>query len=93
MNVHVELPAEMLDEIVDRVTTRVLAELQHPSAAQPPSPLLTIPETAELLRCSRQRIDDLLSQGRLTRHKEGRRTLLRRTEVEAYLQTTRRNGR
>ena len=49
------------------------------------SPYLTIREAAEVLRCSRQRIDDLLSRRRLTRFKDGRRTLLLRTEIEAYL--------
>jgi excisionase family DNA binding protein len=46
---------------------------------------MTIPEAAEYLRCSRQRVDDLLSQGRLTRIKEGRRTLVARAEIEAHL--------
>jgi excisionase family DNA binding protein len=54
--------------------------------AQPePSPYLTIPETADYLRCSRQRVDDLLSQRRLTRHKDGARTLVSRAEVHRYL--------
>jgi len=48
-------------------------------------PYLTIPETAELLRCRRQRVDDLLSQRRLSRHKDGSRTLVSRAEVEEYL--------
>jgi excisionase family DNA binding protein len=50
------------------------------------SPFLTIPEAAELLRCKRQRIDDLLSRRRLTRHKEGSRTLVDRAEVLALVQ-------
>jgi excisionase family DNA binding protein len=61
-----------------------LAEQQHgrePAA----SPLLTIAEAATHLRCKRQRIDDLLSQRRLTRIKEGRRTLIRRDEIEQHL--------
>ena len=46
---------------------------------------MTIPEAAEYLRCSRQRIDDLLSQRRLMRFKEGARKLVRRDEIEAHL--------
>jgi excisionase family DNA binding protein len=46
---------------------------------------LTVPEAAELLRCKRGRIDNLLSQGRLTRVKDGGRTLIARSEIEAYL--------
>lgn len=48
-------------------------------------PYLTIPETAQLLRCGRQRVDDLLSQRRLSRLKDGSRTLVSRAEVEDYL--------
>ncbi len=47
------------------------------------STYLTIPEAAEWLRCKRQRVDDLLSSRRLTRYKEGARTLVLRAEVEA----------
>jgi excisionase family DNA binding protein len=56
------------------------------SASQPASPYLTIPEAAEVLRCSRQRIDDLLSARRLPRVKDGARTLIRRSDLDAYLE-------
>jgi excisionase family DNA binding protein len=46
---------------------------------------LTTAEAAEFLRCKPQRIHDLLSARRLTRLKEGRRTLVVREEVEALL--------
>jgi excisionase family DNA binding protein len=46
---------------------------------------MTIVEAAAYARCKRQRIDDLLSMRRLTRHKDGRRTLIRRAELDAYL--------
>jgi len=61
------------------------------------SPYMTIEEAAEYLRCGydededgtrrvkRQRVDDLLSQRRLTRIKDGSRTLVSRTEVEEHL--------
>lgn len=49
------------------------------------SPYLTIDEAAAYLRCRRQRIDDLLSQRRLSRIKDGARTLISRAELEAYL--------
>lgn len=47
---------------------------------------MTIPEAAEYLRCSRQRIDDLLSQRRLTRFKDGARTLVSRAELATYVE-------
>jgi excisionase family DNA binding protein len=55
------------------------------ATSQSESPYLTIPEAAEYMRASRQRVDDLLSQRRLSRHKDGRRTLLSRAEIEEHL--------
>lgn len=52
------------------------------------SPYMSIPEAAKYLRCNRQRIDDLCSQRRLTRYKDGTRTLVSRAEIDAHL-----NGR
>jgi excisionase family DNA binding protein len=57
------------------------------------SPYLSVDEAAEYLRCSRQRIDDLLSQRRLSRVKDGRRTLVSRIEIEAYLAPSERRAR
>jgi excisionase family DNA binding protein len=76
------VPAELVDTIARRAAELVINQQRHQESA---SPLLTIPEAAELLRCKRHRIDDLLSQRRLTRHKDGSRTLVSRAEVEAYI--------
>ncbi len=73
------------DDQVDAIARRV-AELLASSSAPPlASELLTVREAAEFLRCSRQRVDNLLSQGRLPRVKEGRRTLIARAALERYL--------
>jgi len=83
MKVELELAPETFDELVEVVRAQVVAVI----AAQrtPASPYLTVPEAATLMRCSRGRIDDLLSQRRLTRVKDGRRTLVTRAEIESYL--------
>jgi excisionase family DNA binding protein len=83
----VALPAEAVEALVEQVVDRVLERLERSPAAEPApaSPYMTVPEAAEYLRTSRQRVDDLLSQRRLTRVKEGRRTLIRRKEVEIFL--------
>lgn len=73
----VAVPAEVVEAITAEVVRRVLEQLQAPAV----SPFMTIPEAAEFLRCSRQRVDDLLSQRRLTRMKEGSRTLVSRQEL------------
>jgi excisionase family DNA binding protein len=75
------LPAAAVEAIAARAAELVLEQLGSALS----SPYLTVPETAQYMRCSRQRIDDLLSQGRLTRHKDGARTLVERAEVDAYL--------
>lgn len=82
----VMLTGELGDEAIDRIAVRAaeIAVARLAESAQR-SPYVSIPEAAELLRCRRQRVDDLLSQRRLTRVKEGRRTLVLRAEVEAYL--------
>jgi excisionase family DNA binding protein len=77
----------LLDRLAQEVCERTLALLQErlPEIPKAPSPYVTIPEAATLLRCSRQRIDDLLSRGAFPRLKEGRRTLIARVEIEAHL--------
>lgn len=44
---------------------------------------MTVEEAAAYLRCNRQRIYDLLAQRKLSRYKDGGRTLVSREEVEA----------
>jgi excisionase family DNA binding protein len=69
-----------------------VAELEaHFAAVRAPaqSEFLTITEAAELMRCKRQRIDDLLCAGRLERVKDGARTLIRRRDLVAYLEDER----
>jgi excisionase family DNA binding protein len=74
---------EALEELVDE---RVRDRLDGVARACETEPVwLSVVEAAELLRCKRQRIDDLLSQGRLSRYKDGSRTLLSRAEVEEYV--------
>jgi len=71
----VALPDEGLAPLAER-----LAPLLPPSAAIA-SPFLTTEEAAELLRCGRRRIYGLVADGRLPRHGDGRRLLLRRADV------------
>ena len=73
----------------DQALAAIAAALDQPTT-EPPSPYVTIPEAAELLRCRRQRVDDLLSQRRLTRVKDGSRTLIARAELDAYITNGRR---
>jgi excisionase family DNA binding protein len=49
---------------------------------------LSVEEAAEHLRAKRQRVYDLLSARRLTRYKDGKRVLVSRAELDAYLAGT-----
>lgn len=49
------------------------------------SPWMTPKQAADWLGCGRRRIYDLCHQGRLTRHRDEGRLLLRRAEVEALV--------
>ncbi len=81
----IELPPEAMQELIEAVVARVLAELE-PSSSE----YVTPAEAADLLRCGRQRIYDLTSAGRLSRYAEGGRTLLRREEVRGLVACDRR---
>jgi len=78
-----ELPEDVLEALVERVAERVLARLDINGRTDPE--YLTPAEAADLLRCSRQRVYDLLSARRLRRYKDGARVLVSRAEIDAYL--------
>ncbi len=76
------VPEELVEAVAQRAAEIVLEQLAAPDQS---SPWLTVPEAAEYLRASRQRIYDLLSSRRLTRHRDGTRVLIRRDELDRYL--------
>jgi excisionase family DNA binding protein len=77
------VPTALIEEIAARAVETVLERLGTDATLR--SPYLTVVEAAEYLRSKRQRVYDLLSARRLTRFKDGRRTLLSRQELDAYL--------
>ena len=83
MNGHTVPSLEAFEALERRVAEleRLLADACSSAA----SPWMTVVEAAEYMRCRRQRVDDLLSKGRLTRHKDGARTLVARAEIDTYL--------
>jgi excisionase family DNA binding protein len=78
----IEVPPALVEEIAARAAEIVLQRQQ----AERPSRWMSVPEAASYLRAKPQRIYDLLSDGRLTRHKDGSRVLLDRRELDAYLE-------
>jgi excisionase family DNA binding protein len=82
------VPRELVEAIAQRSAVIVLERLRE--EAEAPARLLTVLEAAELLRAKPQRVYDLLSDGRLTRRKDGRRVLVDRQELEGYVNGSRR---
>jgi excisionase family DNA binding protein len=66
-----------------------IVEQMREQLAARTSPFLDVPEAAEYLRCKPQRIYDLVSQRVLPACRDGRRLLLRTSDLEAYVSETR----
>jgi excisionase family DNA binding protein len=81
LTVELTLTAEQVDAIAQRAA-EILAARQVPTA----SPWLSVAEAAERLRCGKDRIYDLIALGRLQPRRDGRRVLLRTTDLDAYLE-------
>jgi excisionase family DNA binding protein len=80
-------------ELIVRLADEQLAEIAQRAAALLPadnmagtSPWLNVAEAAERLRCRKDRIYDLIALGKLQPRRDGRRVLLRRDELDAYIE-------
>lgn len=80
-----ELADEQLDAIAARVADRLAARMPRP---EPASRYMATSEVADFLRCPKRRVYELVGDGRLTRHGDGRRLLLLREEVERLAAST-----
>ena len=90
MSARLELnvPDELLEAIARRAAAIAVERLRAEAEATPR--FLLVPEAADFLRAEKQRVYDLLSEGRLKRHKDGARVLIDRQELERYLDGDRR---
>jgi len=80
-----KLSPAALDALAQRVAAMIREDVAVPVAAIPE--YLNVDEATDYIRASsRQRIYDLVSSGRLARYKDGSRLLVRRAELDAYLQ-------
>ncbi|UTI62229.1 helix-turn-helix domain-containing protein [Paraconexibacter antarcticus] len=71
------------DEALDRLATLLAPRLKP--EGEPTSPWLTPDEAAARLRCARKRVYELVAADRLPSHRDGRRLLFHRDELDAYL--------
>jgi excisionase family DNA binding protein len=75
-----------LEAVLDDAALAAVAAAVTLIESEPASELLTVNETAEFLRCNRQRVYDLTSSRRLPKVMDGARPLIRRADLLAYLQ-------
>ena len=80
-------------ELTTRLTDEQLAQIAEQAAALVPavtsaaaSPWLNVADAAEWLRCGKDRIYDLIALGRLHPRRDGRRVLLHRDDLDAYIE-------
>jgi excisionase family DNA binding protein len=78
----IEVPPELVEQIARRAAEIVL-QRQQAEAEQPR--WMTVPKAAAYIDAEPQRIYDLASDGRLTRHKDGSRLLIDRRELDAHI--------
>jgi excisionase family DNA binding protein len=76
----VRLTDEQLAEIADRAAALVAA------SAPATSPWMNVGDAAERLRCGKDRIYDLIALGKLNPRRDGRRVLLHRDDLDAYVE-------
>ncbi len=77
----IELPPEAVQELIEAVVARVLAELEPVERSEYVTPKVA----ARFLGCKPQRIYDLVTAGKLSKYSEGGRTLLLREEVRGLV--------
>lgn len=86
-SVSLVLPDAVVEAIAARAAAIVLERMGERTERRS-SPYATVAEAAEFLRAKPQRIHDLTSAGRLRRFKEGGRTLVLWSELEALVTPT-----
>ena len=77
------VPPELVDAIAERAAE--LLEERVSTIWDTASPWLYVDEAADYLRCSRQRVYDLKSSGRIVSAQDGKRSLFHRDVLDAYL--------
>lgn len=76
----IEFTEDQLTQLVDAVVERIGSQGDGTPA------LLDVEEAADYLRCDKQRLYNLKSEGRVKSVKDGSRLLFRRADLDAYLE-------
>jgi excisionase family DNA binding protein len=80
----IELTVRLTDEQLGEIAERAAALV--PTGASAVSPWLNVTDAAERLRCGKDRIYDLIALGKLHPRRDGRRVLLHRDDLDAYVE-------
>jgi excisionase family DNA binding protein len=80
----IELTIKLTDEQLAEIAARAAALI--PTVAPASSPWLNVTDAAERLRCRKDRIYDLIALGKLHPRRDGRRVLLHRDDLDAYVE-------
>ncbi len=79
---------EWVNRIASTIAAAVTAQVKQQLTAEATStrsPYMSVPEASNYMRCKPQRVYDLLTAGHLDRYKDGVRVLIRRDQIEIYL--------
>lgn len=82
MTIPLALPDDAVQRIAEVVERRIADR-----AAEPPGPWMTVPEAAAYLRCPEGRIRKLLMANAIPAHRDGRRVLFHRDELDGYVRS------
>ncbi|MGE5700864.1 MAG: helix-turn-helix domain-containing protein [Arthrospira platensis] len=80
----IELTVTLTDQQLAEIAQRAAALLSNTTPTV--SPWLNVTDAAERLRCGKDRIYDLIALGKLRPHRDGRRVLLHRDDLDTYIE-------
>ncbi len=82
------VPDTLLHVLAERVAQLLHRDTPEPGEVAASGRWLGVQDAAEYLACPTSRIYDLVSQRRLFAHRDGRRLLFRRQDLDAAIQPT-----
>jgi len=79
----IPLPPALVEALADQVADRLAERI-----APPAEPYIDVDGAAEYLACGKKRIYELKEQQKIAAYEDGRRLLFRRSDLDAYLESS-----